>query len=77
MITTATNGEKAFPADEWATVDEGVVVVVAVGVAGEVVAAPEDGVADDEVGGAVVFPDSTVTASFIPLPQCPITPHMK
>lgn len=80
MIATPANTERVFPAEEWSMVVVGVVVVVAVGVAGEVVvvATPEDGVADEEeVGGAVVVPDSTVTASFIPLPQCPGTPHIK
>lgn len=52
---------------------------------GDVVAGVSLGVPEPEVGVAVpdgvVVPDDdaalAVTAIFMPLPQCPITPHMK
>lgn len=69
-----TNGETTLPKDdskEGGVIDVVVAVVLRPG-AGEEVVVPgddEDGVVDD--------PDATVTASFIPLPQCPTALHMK
>ena len=76
VVTKATNGER-FHEDE-----ESGLVVVAVVVDGVVVdglslEGGEEEEEDGDLDGAVDEPDSTLTASFMPFPQWPITPHMK
>ena len=71
VVTRAANGERLHEEEE--SGDLVVVVVVVV----------EDGVVLDglsvegDLDGAVEDPDSTLTASFMPLAQWPITPQMK
>lgn len=78
VVTKAANGERLHEEEEYGTL---VVVVVVVAVDGVVV----DGLSleggeeeeDGDLDGVVDEPDSTVTASFMPFPQWPITPQMK